>query len=472
MFDWFERKAPIRSKFAALTLWLALLAALPLGAAGLAVMGLFSVTWVAAVAALALAANVALMRTASEMITRPYVATVARIEALAAGDTDSPVKYTDHTDCVGRMTNAMASFRDQIVALRKAGVALERGIQPLSQGLRALAGNRLDCAIQMDMPPEYETLRTDFNAALTGIAETIGTVSRSAEAVRVAAQEIHASTDDMAHRNEQQAAHLQSTASTMESVTLDVRESAEVAAEVRKSMAEAHQEASHGGTVVSRAVEAMAAIDRSASEISQIIGVIDGIAFQTNLLALNAGVEAARAGDAGRGFAVVANEVRALAQRSAEAAKDIKTLINASNTQVASGVNLVGETGTLLSRIVTRVGDINTLVANIADSASRQADQLRTLNGTVGELDQMTQRNAAMVEQTTAAARSLASEANGLADAVGRFRGGSGASAAPVAIPFVRPAQRALPAPTAPYRAAPQVSGNLALKPADDWSQF
>jgi len=472
MFDWFERKAPIRSKFAALTLWLGTLAALPLVAAGLAAGGMIGVVWVAAVAALALVGTVALVRAAGEMIARPYVATVERLEALAAGDTDSPVHYTDHTDCVGRMTHAIGTFRDQMVALRTARRALEQGVELLSHGLRALAANRLDCAIHTPMPPEYESLRTDFNAALAGVADTIGTVSRSAEAVRVAAQEIHAATDDMSRRNEQQAAHLQSTAATMEGVTLDVRESAQVAAEVRKSMTEAHQEASHGGTVVSRAVEAMAAIDRSATEISQIIGVIDGIAFQTNLLALNAGVEAARAGDAGRGFAVVANEVRALAQRSAEAAKDIKVLINASNTQVANGVNLVGETGTLLSRIVTRVGDINTLVANIADSASRQAEQLNALNGTVGELDQMTQRNAAMVEQSTAAARSLASEANGLADTVGRFRGSSGAAAAPVAIPFVRPAQRALPAPATPYRAAPQVSGNLALKPADDWSQF
>ena len=472
MFDWFEKKAPIRSKFAAMTLWLGSLAALPLIAAGLAVAGVIGAVWVAAVAALALVGTVVLVRAAGEMIARPYVATVERLEALAAGDTDSLVLYADHTDCVGRMTHAIDTFRDQIVALRAAQCAIELGIEPLSHGLRALAGNRLDCAIHTPMPPECESLRTDFNAALAGVSDTIGTVSRSAEAVRVAAQEIHAATDDMSRRNEQQAAHLQSTAATMEGVTLDVRESAQVAAEVRKSMAEAHQEASHGGTVVSRAVEAMAAIDRSATEISQIIGVIDGIAFQTNLLALNAGVEAARAGDAGRGFAVVANEVRALAQRSAEAAKDIKTLINASNTQVASGVNLVGETGTLLSRIVTRVGDINALVASIADSASRQAEQLHTLNGTVGELDQMTQRNAAMVEQSTEAARSLASEANGLADTVGRFRGGSAAVAAPVATPFVRPAQRALPAPAAPFRAAPQVSGNLALKPADDWSQF
>lgn len=253
----------------------------------------------------------------------------------------------------------------------------------------------------------------------------------------------------------------------MNQVTSMVRETAKGAAEVNRSIDEAHREASEGGAVVKRAVGAMGAIEKSASEITQIINVIDGIAFQTNLLALNAGVEAARAGDAGKGFAVVANEVRALAQRSADAAKDIKALITTSAEQVGAGVALVGETGTLLDRIVTRVGAISGMITTIAESAETQATNLQQVNGAVGEMDKMTQQNAAMVEESTAAARSLAGEAEALADVVARFKLGGEA-----------PARRAV-APTrlAPKRKArgPMVSGNLALKSDDgddDWSEF
>jgi methyl-accepting chemotaxis protein len=216
----------------------------------------------------------------------------------------------------------------------------------------------------------------------------------------------------------------------------------------------------------------MGAIEKSAQEITQIINVIDGIAFQTNLLALNAGVEAARAGDAGKGFAVVANEVRALAQRSAEAAKDIKELITTSAQQVGSGVSLVGETGTLLEKIVARVGDISGLVTTIAQSAEVQATNLQQVNGSVGDMDKMTQQNAAMVEQSTAAARSLAGEAEELTKLVSRFRtGGEDAVGGRATAP-----KRPMAAAPAPARKAsmPAVRGNLALKPAedDDWNEF
>jgi methyl-accepting chemotaxis protein len=247
---------------------------------------------------------------------------------------------------------------------------------------------------------------------------------------------------------------------------------------VQRAIAEAHREATEGGVVVSRATQAMAAIENSAQEISQIINVIDGIAFQTNLLALNAGVEAARAGDAGKGFAVVANEVRALAQRSAEAAKDIKVLITASGGQVANGVELVGETGKLLDKIVSSVGDVTTLVSSIADSASRQAVSLQEVNASVSEMDRMTQQNAAMVEQSTAAARSLAGEAEDLTRMVSRFStsgqsSGHSAMSAIVAhdVPRLPSFNRSR------SKSAPPVShGNLALSSnavsLDDWSEF
>jgi methyl-accepting chemotaxis protein len=208
----------------------------------------------------------------------------------------------------------------------------------------------------------------------------------------------------------------------MRHVTASVSENAQGAEEMRATVGSAHQDASDGGAVVAKAVAAMGAIEKSSQEITSITEVINGIAFQTNLLALNAGVEAARAGDAGRGFAVVANEVRALAQRSADAAHNIKQLIATSNGQVAQGVDLVGETGKVLDRILRKIADINTLIADMASSASVQATSLQQVSATVGDMDIMTQQNAAMVEQSTAAARSLANEATELATLVGHFK--------------------------------------------------
>jgi methyl-accepting chemotaxis protein len=212
----------------------------------------------------------------------------------------------------------------------------------------------------------------------------------------------------------------------MDQITSTVKETATGASRANMVVIETRDEAEQSGDVVRRAVEAMNGIERASAEIGDIISVIDGIAFQTNLLALNAGVEAARAGDAGKGFAVVASEVRALAQRSADAAKDVKAKIAASSEQVAMGVELVSETGKALQRIITRIGEISTLVGTIATSADQQATGLQQVNTAVSEMDGVTQQNAAMVEQATAAARSLAEEAQELARQVARFTIGSG----------------------------------------------
>lgn len=466
MLDWFEKEAPIRQKFGALLAIYSALALLSLAGTMLAAFALAPVPVSLGTSLIALATTVATALMTRDRVCRPYVNTVVRMEALAAGDTDSQILYTDYHDCVGRMTKAMAAFRDNAVEVRKAKEAQEDVVGTLKASLSDLADNKLDCQIHQSFPGSYEELRVDFNRAVGSLSAAMTSVNQTAQTVLIGAGEIHKASEDLARRNEQQAASVEETSAALTHVTQGVSTMARSATEAQGSIAQTHEEASNGGAVVEKAVDAMAAIAKSADEISQIIGLIDGIAFQTNLLALNAGVEAARAGDAGKGFAVVATEVRALAQRSADAARDIRALISTSSEQVTSGVDLVGQAGTVLSGIVNRVGDINGLVAAIATSAHAQADSLNQVSAAVADVDRVTQQNAAMVEESTAAARSLSQEATELAEVVQRFDTGRGASPTPRHI--ARKPAAAVPAPR--YATA----GNAALKVNNDvdWSEF
>lgn len=463
MLQWFEKHAPIRVKFKALLIVHGLLGCVGVATTLLAGGGAV----LTGVALAALAGTVATVLVAGERICRPYVNTVVRMEALAAGDTTSPFPYPDHTDCVGRMTVAMEAFRDNAEEVQKQRLMNERVVSSLSEGLGKLARNELSYRIKEPFPGAADTLRQDFNSALESLSSAVDAVRRSASAVSCSSSEIRSASDDLALRNEQQAASLEETSAAMSQVTGIVRNTAGNAAQVQNAISEAHREATEGGLVVRNAIKAMAEIEASAREITQIINVIDGIAFQTNLLALNAGVEAARAGDAGKGFAVVANEVRALAQRSADAAKDIKELITASSEQVEGGVRLVNETGGLLDKIVGSVGEINVAVSEIARSSESQSINLEQVNSAIGDMDRMTQQNAAMVEQSTAAARALADEASNLIGLVSQFNTGLELPAARVAS---LPPPRQRPAPTPVY-------GNLAVKAdsaaiENDWSEF
>jgi methyl-accepting chemotaxis protein len=347
----------------------------------------------------------------------------------------------------------------------------------LGEALRALANGNLTHRIGEDMPPEYTRLREDYHAAMLTLQGVLTSITSSTEAVRSGASEITQASDDLSRRTEQQAASLEETAAALDQITTTVRKTAESTAEARKLATEARANAEHSGEVVQHAVTAMNGIEKSSAEIGNIIGVIDEIAFQTNLLALNAGIEAARAGDAGRGFAVVATEVRALAQRSADAAKEIKALISASSAQVKTGVSLVGETGTVLGQIVGQVTDLNALILEIAASAQEQASGLHQVNTAVNQMDQVTQQNAAMVEQSTAASHSLTSEAVELARLTAKFQIGQSSSAVRTANPPRKAAPALRPAARPPTKtvgiggpAKPQlvVAGNA----DDQWKEF
>ncbi|MFS0773517.1 methyl-accepting chemotaxis protein [Sphingomonas sp. 1P08PE] len=471
MLSWFEKDAPIRTKFRFMLVGYTSLSATSLGAIAYANAG--HPTEALAIGGGVLGLTALMGVVTAKLVTTPYVNTVVRMEGLAAGDLTTPIAYHEFKDCVGRMTRAMTVFRDNAQAIAAASAAQEVIVGSLGDGLGRLAKGDLSGHIDQSFPPEYAQLRNDFNAAVDALSDALTAVTRSTTGIRTASSEISAASDDLSHRTEQQAASLEETAASMDEITSTVRETAAGAARVNAVVGEAKNDAEESGRVVRQAVTAMGGIERSSQEISEIISVIDGIAFQTNLLALNAGVEAARAGDAGKGFAVVASEVRALAQRSADAAKDVKTRILASSEQVENGVELVGETGKSLERIVSRINEISTLVSAIAASAEQQASGLQQVNTAVGEMDSVTQQNAAMVEQSTAAARSLAGEADELANHVARFRLGSDTrTVAPVS--FSPQAPRAA-APTRVVAKRPQTRGALALAIAseeDDWSKF
>jgi methyl-accepting chemotaxis protein len=297
-------------------------------------------------------------------------------------------------------------------------------MRDFSAALERLSKGDLTYRLNTPFTEDYEKIRHDFNTTATSLQEALLTIASSTQAIRFATSEISTAADDQSRRTAQQAASLEQTAAALDEITATVKKTADGAGHAREVVASAKSDAEKSDEVVRQAIGAMGDIERSSQQISHIIGVIDEIAFQTNLLALNAGVEAARAGEAGRGFAVVASEVRALAQRSAEAAKEIKGLISASTKQVEQGVDLVGQMGKALGRIMVEVTEINTVVSEIAAGAKEQSVGLQEINTGVSQMDQATQQNAAVVEETTAASHGLAREIEKLLELVGRFETG------------------------------------------------
>jgi methyl-accepting chemotaxis protein len=459
------------------------------------------ITYAVILGGLALVIAIAVF-TVRSSISGPLTALSGVMERLAKGDLTAEVTGEDRRDEVGTMAKTVQVFKDagleklrleeQAVAARAAAeqarirneaereaAAKQQAfvVGSVADGLAKLSDGDLLYRLNMPFAEDYERLRADFNDAMVKLEGAMTTIAGNAQGIRSGGGEISKAADDLSRRTEQQAASLEETAAALDEITATVKKTSEGANEARTVVAAAKGDAEHSGEVVKKAVEAMSSIESSSREIGNIIGVIDEIAFQTNLLALNAGVEAARAGDAGRGFAVVASEVRALAQRSADAAKEIKTLISASSQQVGVGVALVGETGQSLERIVRQVNQINTVVIEIAASAQEQAAGLAEVNTAVNQMDQVTQQNAAMVEQSTAASHALSSDAEALSDLVSQFKVGGAASAARRA-----PPGRAAPAPRpSPQRTqtAMKTVGHGGAAPApiasanqDSWEEF
>ena len=428
-------------------------------------------------------------------VAAPLVRLGERMKRLAQGDLAVEIEGQARADEVGAMAKAVQVFKDNALktqameaeakALRDAAEAqrlaaereraaraaeLARVVEALAGGLGTLADGVLTHRLNQAFDGEYEQLRQDYNAAMAKVETALSAVVASAQGINSGAGEISQAADDLSRRTEQQAASLEETAAALDEITATVKKTAENAQHARDVVSKAKGDAAASGEIVEGAVKAMSAIERSSSSISQIIGVIDEIAFQTNLLALNAGVEAARAGDAGRGFAVVAQEVRALAQRSAEAAKEIKGLISTSAREVGNGVELVGEAGKALQRIADQVAEINSIVEDITHSTQEQATGLAQVNTAVNQMDQMTQQNAAMVEQSTAASHSLAQEAVTLNGLTRGFQVSGGAPrAAPARAAVASKGARPAPAPRA--RAVAGGRSNLAVA-EDAWEEF
>ena len=368
------------------------------------------------------------------------------MESLAGGDYSKDVPYAGRKDEIGNMSHAVDVFRHAVLerqAARKAEEARraqeieeerrrlaaaaaedarrQEVIARLSEGLDKLSAGNLAANIDQPFDAAYEALRQRFNESVSHLSKSFATVQHGATIVRSGSHEITSATLDLARRTEQQAATIEEAAAAIEEITTTVRNSSERAREAARVMEITRMGAEKSATVVNEAIAAMQRITSSSGEIGKIISVIDEIAFQTNLLALNAGVEAARAGDAGKGFAVVAQEVRELAGRSASAAKEIKALIDTSATQVSSGVDLVNRTGHSLAEIESQIRKVNQIIDEIVTASGEQASAIGGINASISEMDHVTQKNAAMAEETSVACRGLSEEVQTLEGVVNQF---------------------------------------------------
>ncbi len=453
----------------------------------------FIVHTLAILGAIALALAVVCVLIVIRGVIKPIQRMTGSMSSLASGNVDLEIPGADRKDEIGKMAQNVVIFRNNAIERarleqeadanrslsekerlareeQKAKEAADTSfaVDNLADALSRLSDGDVSYRISQPFAAHLDAVRSNFNASAEKLQSALSRVAENARGIDAGANEIRSAADDLAKRTEQQAASVEETAAALEQITTTVKDSTKRAQEAGHLVSKARTGAEQSGNVVRKAVVAMEQIEKSSSEISNIISVIDEIAFQTNLLALNAGVEAARAGEAGKGFAVVAQEVRELAQRSANAAKDIKALITTSNGQVQQGVQLVGETGRALETIVTEVQEINRHVVAIVDAAQEQSSGLQQINTAVNQMDQDTQKNAAMVEEQTAASHGLAREAASLNQLLGQFKLGGGYEAPRQATQAQRPVQS--PARALGRKVASAFNGNAVVK--SDWEEF
>ncbi|MQW88624.1 methyl-accepting chemotaxis protein [Sinorhizobium saheli] len=459
----------------------------------------------------------------TNQLSRPIVDLTCRMKQLAGGDLSVDVPFAGRRDEIGDMAAAVEIFKENGLAVRELNAqeaalreksadlqssiamvvaaaaagdftrrigkdydnedlnrfaasvnelvgSVDSGIAETRRVIASLAAGDLTQSMNGQFHGAFAELQTNVNETLSTLQNTLRDIRLATDSINGNASELRTAADDLSKRTEQQAASLEETSAALDEITAAVRSSTERAQEATVMVTEAKGSAAESASVVRNAIDAMGRIEQASSEIGQITNVIDEIAFQTNLLALNAGVEAARAGDAGKGFAVVAQEVRELAQRAASAAKDIKALISKSGDEVATGVKLVQATGAALGEIETRVLKINDHIHSIATAAREQSTGLGEVSAAVNQMDQVTQRNAAMVEEANAATHKLSAEADGLASLISYFKvdretARTVAPATETSRPVASPARRML-------GSVARAFGGSAAPARDDWQEF
>jgi len=417
---------------------------------------------------------------ASRYFTNPLTKVRSSMVAVADGKFDLDIPDTNRGDEIGDIARTLNEFKGKL----QQNLVMEReqsqAVEMLGEALEKLMAGDLTHRIGGDFPHAFRKLKNDFNGTLESLEDSFGAVTVNSSEIGRSSGEISQAADDLSRRTENQAATLEETAAAIEQMTSSIASTADEANRANTLVASAQSNARESEVVVDKTVEVMGNIEKSSEQIAQIVSVIDEIAFQTNLLALNAGVEAARAGDAGRGFAVVASEVRALAQRSSNAAKEIKDLITASSHHVSNGVEAVNQTGEMLRKILVSVDDINTAVGQIASAAQEQSTGLTEINSAVAQLDQVTQQNAAMVEESTAASHSLKQDAEDLGALIQLFKirssklSGTHGAAPRMATPQSQGSvpQVAKQQERVAKFAATQGSAALSVDEEDDWLDF
>ena len=461
---WFQSIAPIRLKLlVAFGFMVGVLATVVL-AALFAPKGVFI-----GVAGLAIVISALLGARFRDAIADPYVATVVRMEGLAAGDLARPIPFTDYQDCVGRISKAMIIFRDAALKQKAMSEQQTAVVQVMSSHLAALRDGDLTAEIHAEFAPEYAELKTNFNLALGALRDLIGSVGTSAGSIRVGSDEIAQASDDLARRTESSAASLAETSASLAQIDSRLKASTTAAGRTVERANEATGIVAGGRTIADEAVQAMGRVSDSAKGIDSVIEGLDKIAFQTRVLAMNAAVEAGRAGEAGRGFAVVADLVSALAMRAEEEAGRARDQLTAAQTEIGTAVEAVRRVDGALADISGAVTEVHDLLDTMAADNLAQSSAMTQISVAVSSMDQSTQQNAAMVEQTSAAARNLAGEVTALSEQTALFEIGGSVRGVAAVRHAIKPA-RVLDSPMGSRR-APTPERVLALG-GDDWNAF